>query len=328
MLRASISSLFSLSGARAVFPGSRFRLVPAVDVHISVIRRVVHCISLWPPGCSMAWYEGVEEKRILIAPDHGVKEIGTGCFLSLRHPKSGNPTCFLYVNEMLEEIHWFKQSYSSWFLGDYVTEDGRLYSATPVDPVFIFLPIFEEARMKKGDDPGKFRQLDDIMFINGYPGYLHLLSLAEKSMQVVCEVKVGSSRFFRLDDSKVLAWLYHKVCQLKKTLCTLDKNYAAREEKETLSDAVSILGEYLKDQPWLKLLCDHLKLNFAEATRKASDSEKAPTSIENKFDSISQDKSWSDAKNTRNGKQAKKPKVETESRNIKDMFSKAAKRKR
>ncbi|XP_008445068.1 uncharacterized protein LOC103488218 isoform X3 [Cucumis melo] len=277
----------------------------------------------------MAWYEGVEEKRILIAPDHGVKEIGTGCFLSLRHPKSGNPTCFLYVNEMLEEIHWFKQSYSSWFLGDYVTEDGRLYSATPVDPVFIFLPIFEEARMKKGDDPGKFRQLDDIMFINGYPGYLHLLSLAEKSMQVVCEVKeVGSSRFFRLDDSKVLAWLYHKVCQLKKTLCTLDKNYAAREEKETLSDAVSILGEYLKDQPWLKLLCDHLKLNFAEATRKASDSEKAPTSIENKFDSISQDKSWSDAKNTRNGKQAKKPKVETESRNIKDMFSKAAKRKR
>ncbi|XP_004138774.1 ribonuclease H2 subunit B isoform X1 [Cucumis sativus] len=281
----------------------------------------------------MAWCEGVEETRILIAPDHGVKENVTGCFLSLRHPKSGNPTCFLYVNEMLEEIHWFKQSYSSWFLGDYVAEDGRLYSATPVDPVFIFLPIFEEARMKKGDDLGKFRQLDDIMFINGYPGYLHLLPLAEKFMQVVCEVKeVGSSRFFRLDDSKVLAWLYHKVCQLKRTLCTLDKNYAAREEKETLCDAVSILGEYLKDQPWLKLLCDHLKLNFAEATRKASDSERAPTSIENNFDSISQDKSGSrsgsGAKNTRNGKQAKKPKVETESRNIKDMFSKAAKRKR
>ena len=100
--------------------------------------------------------------------------------------------------------------------------------------------------LQKGDDPGKFRQLDDIMFINGYPGYLHLLSVAEKSMQVVCEVKgghivykirkkkkkkkssmsriyshfcylvlspaeVGSSKFFRLDDSKVLAWLYHKV---------------------------------------------------------------------------------------------------------------------
>lgn len=26
--------------------------------------------------------------------------------------------------------------------------DGRLYTATPVDPVFILLPVFEEARMK------------------------------------------------------------------------------------------------------------------------------------------------------------------------------------
>lgn len=26
--------------------------------------------------------------------------------------------------------------------------DGSLYTATPIDPVFIMLPIFEEARMK------------------------------------------------------------------------------------------------------------------------------------------------------------------------------------
>jgi ribonuclease H2 subunit B len=45
--------------------------------------------------------------------------------------------------------------------------------------------------MQKGDDSGKFRQLDEIMFINGYPGYQHLLSIAENSMQVVCEVKGG-----------------------------------------------------------------------------------------------------------------------------------------
>lgn len=30
----------------------------------------------------------------------------------------------------------------------------------------------------------------------------------------------------------------------------------------TVSDAVSILGEYVKDEPWLKLLCDHLKYHF------------------------------------------------------------------
>lgn len=43
--------------------------------------------------------------------------------------------------------------------------------------------------MQKGDDPGNFRQLDEIIFIDGYPAYQHLFSVAEKSMQVVCDVK-------------------------------------------------------------------------------------------------------------------------------------------
>jgi len=43
--------------------------------------------------------------------------------------------------------------------------------------------------MQKGDDLGKFRQLDEILFIDGYPGYQQLMSLVENCMQVVCEVK-------------------------------------------------------------------------------------------------------------------------------------------
>lgn len=35
------------------------------------------------------------------------------------------------------------------------------------------------------------------MFINGYPGYQRLLSVAEKSMQVVCEVKGGQVYMIR-----------------------------------------------------------------------------------------------------------------------------------
>nr|XP_023890189.1 ribonuclease H2 subunit B [Quercus suber]POF21763.1 ribonuclease h2 subunit b [Quercus suber] len=277
----------------------------------------------------MAWWEGVDETRLLIAPVPGETGNGIGQMLSLRHPKSGNTACYLLVNGLLQELHWFKQSFGSWFVGDYVCEDGSLYTATPVDPVFIFLPIFEEARMKKGDDPGKFRQLDEIVFISGYPGYQHLLSIAENSMQVLCDVKeIGSSKFFRLDDSKVLAWLYHKVCELKKTLSVLDKNYAARQEKDTLADAVSILGEYMKDEPWLKLLCNHLKLDLAEANRKAPDVEilSAVTESNPGSQSVLQDKG-SDKKSTRTGKQAKKVKVETESKSIKEMFSRASRRR-
>lgn len=43
--------------------------------------------------------------------------------------------------------------------------------------------------MQKGDDPGKFRQLDEILFVDGYPKYQQLMSTAENCMQVVCEVK-------------------------------------------------------------------------------------------------------------------------------------------
>lgn len=43
--------------------------------------------------------------------------------------------------------------------------------------------------MQKRDDLGKFRQLDEILFIDGYPSYQQLISIAENCMQVVCEVK-------------------------------------------------------------------------------------------------------------------------------------------
>lgn len=34
-----------------------------------------------------------------------------------------------------------------------------------------------------------FRQLDEIVYVHGYPGYHSLASIAEKTMQVVCDVK-------------------------------------------------------------------------------------------------------------------------------------------
>ncbi|KAL5786833.1 hypothetical protein ACOSP7_003782 [Xanthoceras sorbifolium] len=278
----------------------------------------------------MAWWEGFDGTRLLIAPDSGSNGSDVGRLLSLCHPKSGNTTCYLFINGELQELNWSKQSYRSWFLGNYVSEDGGIYTATPVDPVFILLPIFEEARMKKGDDPGKFRPLEEIIFVNDYPGYQHLLPVAGNSMQVVCEIKeIGSTKFFRLDDSKVLAWLYYKVCKLKETLPVLDQNYAAQDEKNTLSDAVSILGEYVKDEPWLKLLCSHLNLELPNATKKAPDVDVLPSYGEDNHGStdLLQEKSRSERKCIRSGKQGKKAKMETESRNIKEMFCRASRKR-
>ncbi|KAL9230428.1 hypothetical protein vseg_005779 [Gypsophila vaccaria] len=274
----------------------------------------------------MSWWKSVDgEIRVLIAPDAGVSETGAGHLISLRHPKSGTATSYLFINDGLQELQWFKQSYGSWFLGDYVCEDGSIYTSTPVDPVFIMLPIFEDARMKKGEDPGKFRQLDEIMFVDGYPAYQHLIAIAEKSMSVVCEVKeIGSTKFFRLDDSKVLAWMCVKVEKLKQTLIASDKNYIAQDEKRTLADVVLILGEYLKDEPWMELLCNHLRLNLKELTMKVVDQySSTPDTVPQSFNQENGAAKSADKKGGKTGRQPKKLKVETNSHSIKDMFTRA-----
>ncbi|KAI3996629.1 hypothetical protein MKX01_009461 [Papaver californicum] len=270
----------------------------------------------------MSWWEGNEETRLLIAPESGFSTgtgNGDGVMLSLKHPKSGNKACYFLNNGSLQELNWFKQSYGSWFLGDYVCQDGGMYIATAIDPVFLFLPIFVEARMKKNGNQGMFRSVDEILFVGSYPGYRHLLSLAEDCMQIVCEMKeVGSSKFFRLNDSKVLAWMCHKVYQLQTTLPTLDKTYGAQSEKDTLIEAVALLGEYLKEEPWLKLLCNHFKLDLRQAPSEASSHEFVPHFV--KTAPADQAKSNSNKKTSNSGKQAKKMKAETNSQNIKDMF--------
>eukprot|EP01018_Ginkgo_biloba_P022692 Gb_16854 [translate_table: standard] len=192
-----------------------------------------------------------------------------GQLLHLRHPKSGNPTCYILMDGCLQELHWFKQRYGSWFLGEYVCEDGSLYVATPIDPIFVVLPLLDQARMKKGDEPGKFRALDEIMFVEGYPGYNLLLPLMHDLLVIVCEVKeIGSLKFYRLDDCKLLAWLCCKAKCTAKILPTINKLYASRSEDETVLDAIGLLGEYLQEDPWMYRLCSCLCVDL-EATKKS-----------------------------------------------------------
>jgi ribonuclease H2 subunit B len=104
----------------------------------------------------------------------------------------------------------------------------------------------------------------------------------------------------------------------------LDKNYAAQDEKQTLVDSVSIVGEYLKTEPWLKLLYDHLGLKFVDPTMKETNMENLPTANENNMASSN---SIQEKANKKPGKQTKQAKVETGSKNIRDMFSRACKKK-
>jgi ribonuclease H2 subunit B len=148
---------------------------------------------------------------------------------------SGTATCYLVAPDgRLQELHWFKQSYAAWFIGDFVCSDGSLYIASPVDPIYMILPILEQVRMKKGDDMGKFRALDEIMYVDGFPGYVHLLPVLASCLELICELReVGQDKYYRLDDSKVLAWLCCKVkCTSEALLSSSNKYFSGLSEED------------------------------------------------------------------------------------------------
>lgn len=261
--------------------------------------------------------------RVLVAPRPSGAN-GQGNILLLHHPKLEEETQYLFTDGQLHEFNWFKERYGSWFLGDYVCEDGSVYYCTLVDPIFVLLPLFEAARMSNGKDLGKFRQLDEILYIEGYAGYQHLMSIAGKHMELVCEVKeVANMKFFRLDDSKVLTWLCCKVHSIKEAISKLGQNYAAQGERELLKEAVQIIRENLKDEPWLTVLCKKLQLDITEINDMAktndtsfcADSSPIPAPARPSEGGVGN----SSAKSSK-GRPAKKLKPEVGSKNIKDMF--------
>ena len=60
----------------------------------------------------------------------------------------GEPAEYLLIEGHLQEVNWYKERYRSWFVGDAVLEDGSMYLCTPVDPLFLALPLLESSRMQ------------------------------------------------------------------------------------------------------------------------------------------------------------------------------------
>ena len=61
---------------------------------------------------------------------------------------AGEPAEYLLIEGHLQEGNWYKERFRSWFVGDAVLEDGSMYLCTPVDPLFLALPLLESSRMQ------------------------------------------------------------------------------------------------------------------------------------------------------------------------------------
>eukprot|EP00962_Isochrysis_galbana_P057076 scaffold29290_cov153-Isochrysis_galbana.AAC.3 len=104
------------------------------------------------------------KQRLLVA--HGGKAGAALCFFPAQHPRtSGRIMLGLRGEELLEVHHAGSNAQASWLLGglECAIQDGAIFFATPIDPLFLLLPLLEKARGAAiGERRGLFKPLSDI----------------------------------------------------------------------------------------------------------------------------------------------------------------------
>ncbi|CAG8465225.1 7756_t:CDS:10 [Paraglomus brasilianum] len=149
------------------------------------------------------------------------KENSNESLLSIRlpHPRTGQAVRYILQDQTLLEIRKLDcESQRSWFIGSTVQSDGSLFCLTPIDPLFVLIPILDTCRRKTSDSNGLFIPLEDILDGEQYPSLpkLSVLNNIEKYVGWVCDCQVMNSGkvVFRLNDEKVMAWLKLKISHI------------------------------------------------------------------------------------------------------------------
>lgn len=134
----------------------------------------------------------------------------------LPHPKDGQTARFLWRDEQFYEVQRSYRAPSSWFIDEYVEQDGSLYVASKVDPLYLVLPLLKAKRREGDKGPeheGYFCSLADVLAETSHPQLRLVAKCAgmPDQLQHVCEVKQGwDEPVYRLHDERLLQWLRAK----------------------------------------------------------------------------------------------------------------------
>lgn len=137
--------------------------------------------------------------------------------------------------------------------------DGAVRFISPIDPLFVCLPILEKASLDN-----QFRTLDDVFTrenveIEGEDGEMDIHRLANivpiEQLAHVCDSKDVGVAVYRLNNDLVLDWLVKKVDRLIVNASFVKTFKQTGLEQEHLKlDAVYTLANYLTNTWFTKLL--------------------------------------------------------------------------
>ncbi|XP_062981344.1 ribonuclease H2 subunit B isoform X2 [Elgaria multicarinata webbii] len=184
---------------------------------------------------------------VIVAPVSATdlpKKAGFGpLFTRLRNPSTGQAALYLFSSDahQLFEVKAFHEEYRSWFIGQAVQHDGRLFFATPMDPLFLVLFYLIKAEKEQG----KFQPLDQILMDEEFSSCAMLLRCTSLSRSIHClveEKEIGGRKFYKYSEEKALKWLKKKVDQTVKVL----KDHNVRVDGKVQS-ATFITGKHSSD---------------------------------------------------------------------------------
>ncbi|BFZ65220.1 Ribonuclease H2 subunit B [Saitoella coloradoensis] len=234
--------------------------------------------------------------RILIHPDTQ----DSLRIITLPHPRTSLSTRYLLSGPTPPSLHELTKfsdpstsTSRSWFIGTTVQQNGTLYIATPIDPIFLLLPHLDKARGASVDEGsvGKYLTIDDLE--ESVPSLLRQF-LTEENLRQCCST-LNDGTFYRLSPPRLLALLTHKTRtlaanlpptienelvtkQLAPVTFTADENGGASEEVKSLArlkGAMEFISSYLPPRWSTHLLSSHsfapLENYLAELKKQRSD---------------------------------------------------------
>ncbi|XP_044300209.1 ribonuclease H2 subunit B isoform X3 [Varanus komodoensis] len=210
---------------------------------------------------------------VIVAPVSAIdllKKAGSGpLFTRLRNPSTGQAALYLFSSDahQLFEVKAFCEEYRSWFIGQTVQSDGRLFFAIPVDPLYFALFFL----LKAEKEQGKFQPLDQILMDEEFPSCAMLLqcpSLSQSIRHIAEEKEIGCRKFYKYSEEKTLKWLKKKVDQMVKVLKDRNQRVGGRVQAATfisgkpITDATEevyiryahgLISEYILEEPSIAL---------------------------------------------------------------------------